>query len=362
MLASFLLAAALAGGCLPSASGPQSDGPRSDEASALPAESLFDSGVSRISGPYAHENLAVFLLHADKQDGQEYLTLDSGLSRGLVAVTEREQEQVGELLLENRSDYPLFLQEGERLQGGKQDRTIIASLVIPAHSGKVAVPSACVEQSRWQEGSRGRGFAFASNAALAPKGVRASGKVEGSQGDVWRCVQGYKDSTANTLSAANTNSSVNETLDSPQVQKLCEDYARALAAPLKGHGDVVGVALAVNGRLEEVDVYPNHALLEKMYPRLIQSYALQAALLKGKGKAAETLSRDDVGRFLRVGGTRKGRDRQLGNDNTLSVYELEGDRFQCVTRRGGAVVHSQVLQRVGGDGGDDRAKVLRSDW
>ena len=53
-----------------------------------------------------------------------------------------DQERVGGLQLDNQSDLPLYLQEGERLRGGKQDRTIIASLVILARSGRTQVPRA----------------------------------------------------------------------------------------------------------------------------------------------------------------------------------------------------------------------------
>ena len=94
-----------------------------------------------VTGPYAHENLTVFLLHADSQDEREFLTLDEGLRQGSVKITEMDQERVDALQLDNRSDLPLYLQEGERLRGGKQDRTIIASMAStgPASSGRAAI-------------------------------------------------------------------------------------------------------------------------------------------------------------------------------------------------------------------------------
>src|SRR5262249_33812853 len=190
----------------------------------------LDGASYRVSGPYAHENLTVFLLHADRQDERDYLTLDEGLREGLVTIAEQAQERVGALQIENRSDRPLSLQEGERLQGGKQDRTIIASLVIPPHSGQTSVPTFCVEQSRWVEGDRGRQFGFTVNAALAPKGVRGAAKVEGSQRGVWGCVGVQKVSAQARLKAPNTNSSVNEMLDAPQVRTVSDEFANALGA------------------------------------------------------------------------------------------------------------------------------------
>src|SRR5947208_13279407 len=69
-----------------------------------------------VSGPHAHDNVAVFLLHAKEQDPREFITLDEGLDKKLVAVSEKSQEQVNELVIENNSDRPLFLQEGDRVK------------------------------------------------------------------------------------------------------------------------------------------------------------------------------------------------------------------------------------------------------
>src|SRR6266478_614713 len=114
-----------------------------------------DAGPFEVTGPYAHENLSVFLIHSPHQDERDFITLDQGLKEGWVKVSEKQREEVGELQIENQSEYPLFLQEGDRLQGGKQDRIIIASLVVPPKSGKMIVPAFCIEQSRWREGKMG---------------------------------------------------------------------------------------------------------------------------------------------------------------------------------------------------------------
>src|SRR5438552_7833147 len=146
-----------------------------------PATVELNNSSYQIRGPFAHENLAVFLLCADQEDTRDFLTLDEGLPKGLVKITEQERETVGSLQIENRSDRPLYLQEGERLQGGKQDRTIASSLVIPPKSGKTSVPTLCVEASRWVEGDKGIEFGVTLNPALAPKGVRGAAKVESNQ-------------------------------------------------------------------------------------------------------------------------------------------------------------------------------------
>src|SRR5262249_59577326 len=48
-----------------------------------PAVVQADAAAFEIAGPFAHENLSVFLLQAEQQDDRAYLTLDQGLRDGL---------------------------------------------------------------------------------------------------------------------------------------------------------------------------------------------------------------------------------------------------------------------------------------
>ena len=297
----------------------------------------LEGRICRIRGPFTHQNLTVFFLGSDRQDPTDFLTLDEGLKSELVKITEQEQERVGALHIENQSDRPLYLQEGERLQGGKQDRVITTSMVVPPRSGKTSVTTLCVEHDRWVVGNKGREFGFTVNTALAPKGVRGAAKVEGSQGAVWNCVKVQKGSAASKLKTTNASSSVNEMLDAPQVRAISEEYTRALGSVLNDPAgrDIVGVAIVVNGQIEEVNVYPNRALFEKLYPRLIQSYALQATLLKDE--RAETPSAAAVATFLRTGGPRSERDNTVDKHNTVHICELDDNRFLCTSRYDGEV-------------------------
>jgi hypothetical protein len=354
------------GGCGRS---PETTSPGGDDSSpSEPATTVVANadvlGVPfRVSGPYAHENLTVFLIHAPDQDKRDFLTLEEGLKGNLVSITEMEQERVGELQIDNQSDRPLYLQEGERLSGGKQDRIIAASMVIPPKSGKKAVPTFCIEQSRWQEGDYGRKFGFTLNTALAPKGVRGAAKFEDNQGAVWHCVGTQKSYAKDRALASNTNSSGNELLDAPRVRQLADEYGSKLGRALRDGADAVGVAVVVNNQIEEVNVYPNHALFAKLYPRLVGCYALQAEMLKGRAKAAQAPSAADVERFMRAGAERTRHDKNIDAGNTARVRELEGHKFQCATSYEGKTVHWQLMKKNGLSGVDRRrGGVLGTDW
>lgn len=323
-----------------------------------------DDASLQVSGPFTHENLAVFLIRGDSQDDREYLTLQEGLQEGIVKLSEMDQAQVGQLQIENNSDSPLFLQEGDRISGGKQDRIIIASQVVPAKSGKVTVRTFCVEQSRWSEGSGGKRFAQTVNPGLAPKAVRGNAKIEAEQGGVWQVVQAQKRSAANGLKTGNSSSSLNETLDSPQILKVTAEHKAALGeAP--DQADVVGVAFVVNGKIEEINVYPNHGLLRKLYPRLLEAYALHAVMLKSEAKDAQAISAEEIAQCLKPSQGESTRDEQLDADNRLQVMQLADKCYYCTTAYQGKLVHRQVILKNKVDQPADAKRgedTLGSDW
>jgi hypothetical protein len=110
---------------------------------------------------------------------------------------------------------------------------------------------------------------------------------------------------------------------------------------------VVGVVIAFDGQIEEVNVYPNHALFGKMYPRLVQSYALQAALLNDQKVAGTPATINTVVGFFKASGEKSKREKEIDSRNMFEVKELDDNRFQCTTRYEGQVVHRQMLKKNG---------------
>src|SRR5205807_8442095 len=98
-------------------------------------------------GPVVHENLAIYFVHGGSAGGPVPLTLAEALEQRRVQV--RETGKVNELEVENIGDQEVFIQSGEIVKGGRQDRALTTSLILPPHSGKVPLASFCVEQGRW---------------------------------------------------------------------------------------------------------------------------------------------------------------------------------------------------------------------
>ena len=139
-----------------------------------------------IAGPYTHENLSIFLLlGADALDGQRFIPLDDALEQKCVTV--HETGDVGQLEVENLSEhFDLYIQAGDVVKGGRQDRTLGVDFVLPAKSGRVPIPSFCVESGRWHRRAAEEAGSFSSSKSyLSSKKLRMAAKMSKSQGEVW---------------------------------------------------------------------------------------------------------------------------------------------------------------------------------
>lgn len=333
----WILLCLLAAGCV-----------QSDSADPIPdaVVDLDDGRTIVLSGPYTHENLALYLIHSGVQDPGDYITLEEGLKTGVVKVTEKAQEQVSELLIENGGDRPLLLQEGDRVIGGKQDRQIYASHVVPPRSGPQPLPAFCVEPGRWTEGAQGRQFANAHNAALAPKSVRLAGKVDKDQGQVWAEVGRFREQAIAQRLASNNTSSVNEVLEADAARKICDDYA-ALLVQARSHPDAVGLVVAVNGQVEEVNIYPNHKLLLKLGEKVVRSYAMPAWLARNQARDQKDPAVAEVCQFLRDAAEQQKRtlrEELVNRDNGMRVT-CSARIVDCEVNYNGQVVHKQIFSQ-----------------
>ena len=90
-----------------------------------------------VTGPFTHENLSIFLLRgSDAFDGNRFIPLDEALEQKCVIV--HETGNVGQLEIENLSEaLDLYVQAGDVVKGGRQDRTLGVDFVLPAKSGRV---------------------------------------------------------------------------------------------------------------------------------------------------------------------------------------------------------------------------------
>src|SRR6058998_1547306 len=131
----------------------------------------------RLEGPLTQGNLSVFLIHGkDKINGQTFITLQEALVQRKVIV--RETRSVNELSIENVSGEEVYVQSGEIVKGGQQDRMLVVDLILPPHSGTIPIAAFCVENGRWsQRGSEAVTVFSSSSNSVAGRQVKLAAKA-----------------------------------------------------------------------------------------------------------------------------------------------------------------------------------------
>jgi ARG/rhodanese/phosphatase superfamily protein len=281
-----------------------------------------------VSGPYTHKNLTIFLLHdAGQSQSRAPLTLQEAMKRKLVIV--RETGDVNRLTIQNRSTQDIFVQAGDIVKGGQQDRVLALDLIVPPKSGRIPIDAFCVEQGRWSRRGGEAVTAFsASENGLASKDLKIAAKARMSQGDVWANVSKTQEKLAMNMTVTSSAppapararrgaggsvtggdmridgvsmavpgsvasvtdraspSSLQLTLENKLVKDTAKDYVKNLSSIINGKRDVVGFVFAINGQINSADVYSSNALFAKLWPKMIEASAIEAiAELKAEEKS-----------------------------------------------------------------------------
>ena len=235
----------------------------------------------RVSGPYSHENLSLYLIHGDEQlVGRELLPLGEAMQQKKAIL--HETGNVQELAIENVSDEVVYIQAGDIVKGGQQDRVLSRDVVLEPGSGRVSLASFCVEQGRWgRRGNEDVQFFGSSGGSLPGKALKLAAKRSGDQQQVWDQVKVTRSRLALASDTALDSSSLQLALDTAEVQSTAAPYEEALKSCVEGKNDAIGLVLTIDGQLNSADVYASHALFLKLFPRLLKASALEAVASEG---------------------------------------------------------------------------------
>jgi ARG/rhodanese/phosphatase superfamily protein len=242
---------------------------------AAKAASVLDNLWSaEITGVCEAAGLQVFGLRWPASNGHDYATLDEALEEKILEVTEVSQGgTVPTLKVVNRAARMVFLMAGEELVGGKQNRVLNASMMVPAQA-EMPIPVTCVERGRW--GYRSAGFGSGSSSShvklrrimsrQVSGSYRAVGRPHSDQGAVWQEVN-------RKMAKMGSRSS------SDALHDFYSDYAQklqALLARLALPEDSNGAVFVIRGRIAGADFFDKPETLRKLWSKLVKSYAADA--------------------------------------------------------------------------------------
>jgi hypothetical protein len=282
----------------------------------------------KISGPFAHENLAVYFVHGPSQADPVPKTLREAADNNLIGVTET--RKVNQLIVENRGDTEIFLQAGEVVKGGDQDRVVGVSAILPPHSGPTPIVAFCIERGRWSAragenhdtlSAGGRsvppgtakqflsgaisayfGALIAANPGGAPTDPsqttnapqvsaaearstkqaleRLSAEVSQAQAQTWSEADRMQVELSRRLRASVSNprspTSLALTLDDKHLQAAEDGFVTALQSHGMEDNDVIGYVLAVDGRIDSAQIYSSNELFRKMWAQSLRAGADEA--------------------------------------------------------------------------------------
>jgi hypothetical protein len=240
----------------------------------------------RVSEPYTFKNLTIFLLYGkDEASGRNILTLQEAMERGIFVVYET--SHVNELAVENLSkEFDVFVQSGDIVKGGKQDRILGVSIIIPARSGRMNIQAYCVESGRWtKRGSEESSKFTSSNDRIVSKDLKLAANAARSQAEVWDKVSEVQGKLSRNVgqivNSPKSSSSLQLSLENSKVSANAEEYVRKLGSVVAGKPNVIGYAFAINGKINSADVYVSNALFKKLWPKMLKASAIEAVAESG---------------------------------------------------------------------------------
>ncbi|MCY4264006.1 MAG: hypothetical protein OXE78_04025 [Gammaproteobacteria bacterium] len=221
-----------------------------------------------------HQNLTMIPLLAEGPAQPDYRLLDEAISSGSARVTEvSDSGSVPELKFTNDGDQPVLLLDGEELIGAKQNRILNLTVLAPANES-IVIPVSCVEAGRWH--SESREFSSAKRAHFARgrankatqinAAMRTTGERRSHQGEVWREIR----EKSERLEAPSLTEAADAMYQTHRVN--LDEYKRAFRA-VDGQA---GALFAINGETLGFDMFDSPATLARMFPMLVESFALDA--------------------------------------------------------------------------------------
>jgi hypothetical protein len=289
------------------------------------------------------------------------------MDRKMVVV--HETGDVNNLAVENLSDEEVYVQSGDIVKGGRQDRVLALDLIVPPKSGKIQIASFCVEQGRWSgRGQEEAGQFASSRKTLNSKDLKIAAKHSASQGEVWdkvaqsqaklsagvvaadpavapsspppaqgQIAAGGGGETASARPAAGasgfsvasslSSSSLQLSLENENLKQVVDDYVKKLSPIIEGKNDVIGYVFAINGQINSADVYSSSALFKKLWPKLIESSSTEAVGEFEKGKAHGQPQADAVKAFLVDSESGKADEKEVTSRVTSVKRETEKNLF-----------------------------------
>lgn len=238
-------------------------------------------GELRLGEPRTLGPLGLVPLFGARPAPLAYELAPEAFAQGTLRVEERVSSRVNELAVSNAGRLPVLFLDGEYLEGGKQNRIVNVSAVVPAHAS-LDLPVSCVERGRWHWTTGWRTFrpshvhTYSRLRAIEACQVAAaawlSSAARAGQAGVWDEVARLHRS----MGTASSDWAMNVSYDRQRawIGLVLDEFPEPLA-------DQCGVVVWVADEPVALEVFDWPATLAGAWPRLLTGYAMDAAAAHG---------------------------------------------------------------------------------
>ncbi|MDW7773735.1 MAG: DUF6569 family protein [Desulfobulbaceae bacterium] len=299
----------------------------------------------KIAETLEFKNLALVPIVSHYNDGVDYLLLDEALEQGTLKVTEIDKDgSVPDLKVINRSGKMVLIFDGEELVGAKQNR-IVNTTILLASESETTIPVSCVEQGRWSHSSDH----FYSEKRMSPSAMRRNkseqvmesmSMKEGFRSDQGRIWSEIRERQARR-SAQSPTGRMSELYNKDR--PLLDEYLLQFR-PVENQ---LGALFLINGKVSGLDGFGSSEILTRVFPKLVESYAIDALDMYRPDDTEQTNGIDPE-LFLRGCLKAKNEERPsvaLGTDCRLS----SGDRIGAALVFQDRVLHLSLFAREAGE-------------
>jgi hypothetical protein len=238
------------------------------------------------------KNMGIFPIFTSLDQSPEYMTLKEALDEKLLIISEVSQGgSVPELKVNNKAEIPVLLLDGEELAGAKQNRVLNTTILVKEKS-EIVIPVSCTEQGRWSYVSR---EFYDAGIVMSPKlrmmkahhvsaSLESSREYRSDQAAVWDRIDGMA-----FLAQTESPTGAMKDLYEAKMHDL-DEYLKAFAyVPHQK-----GLFVFISGELIGLDFISRERAFEKLHPKLVKSYAMEAILeRKEEGRKPEKKETED---------------------------------------------------------------------
>jgi hypothetical protein len=282
-----------------------------------------------VSNAHRFKNLCIYFISSDDFiSNTSLLTLQEAIRNNILLVSDT--NKINKLLIKNNEHSDVFIQAGDIVKGGQQDRVFVNDLIIPAKAKGELVDVYCIESGRWNKRLNEDVSIFSSSEdRITSSRLKSILVNKGSQTLVWDQIKSTQNKLSQSLKtdiySTISPSSFQLTLEHNDLTSYVDKHISALL-PSRSSDCVrpIGYACIVNGYFNSADLYFSPDLFNRLWPKLLRASAIEAISEQNSAYAYNETTVDQLSHMLFNSAFKTVRKDKLSKNIKIITMESEG--------------------------------------